>query len=93
MKRMVCLAAPVLVALLIVMPATAAVAQEDEDIMAPEPNAVVIEDEDLLQQVVGEPLPSTGGLEVGTILLPAAVLLLGTGVLAYIYLRRTEGRR
>ena len=35
-----------------------------------------------------QPLPQSGGLGVGSVLLPAATLLLGSGVLAYAVLRR-----
>ena len=34
------------------------------------------------------PLPPSGGAAVGTMLLPAAALLIGSGVLAYAVLRR-----
>jgi hypothetical protein len=34
------------------------------------------------------PLPESGGLAVGSVVLPAAALLLGSGVLAYAVLRR-----
>ncbi len=33
-------------------------------------------------------LPSSGGLELGSLLVPAAVLLLGSGVLSYAVIRR-----
>ena len=35
-----------------------------------------------------QPLPSSGGLSMGWVLVPAAALLVGTGVLAYALLRR-----
>ena len=34
------------------------------------------------------PLPPSGGAAVGTLVLPAAALLIGSGVLAYAVLRR-----
>ncbi len=37
-----------------------------------------------------EPLPKSGGPAVASVLVPAAALLLGTGVLAYAVLRRRQ---
>ena len=36
------------------------------------------------------PLPPSGGPAVGTLVLPAAALLIGSGVLAYAVLRRRQ---
>ena len=36
------------------------------------------------------PLPPSGGPAVGTMILPAAALLIGSGVLAYAVLRRRQ---
>ena len=37
-----------------------------------------------------QPLPKSGGAAIGSVLLPAAALLLGSGVLAYAVLRRSS---
>jgi len=101
-----------LVAMLILAPA--ALAQDlvagDDDPLAPEQNAVVLDDA-ALQQAVGaqipdqipdepidEPggpapksdtLPKSGGVVApSSLLLPAAALLLGSGVLTYTVLKR-----
>jgi hypothetical protein len=83
-KSSICLAAAALTAMM--FPVPTAVAQ-DEDTMMPEQNVVVVEETEL-EQIVGQPLPKSGGLAVGSVLLPAAALLLGSGVLAYAVLRR-----
>ncbi len=75
MKRMLYLATAALVALLILVPT--AFAQED--------TVVAIEEETVIMQ--GD-LPKSGGPAVGSAILPAAALLLGSGVLAYAVLRR-----
>ena len=91
MKRVVYLAAAALVALLILAPT--ALAQEvdmvpgDDDPYLPEPNAVEV-DMATLQQIAGQSLPKTGGPAVGEVILPAAALLAGAGVMAYAVLRR-----
>jgi hypothetical protein len=60
----------------------------DDDPLLPEPNAIVVTEEEL-QKIAGQPLPKTGGLEVmGTPMILAAALLLGSGVLGYAVLRR-----
>jgi hypothetical protein len=61
-KRVVYLVTSALVAMLILVPS--ALAQDvaspgDTEVCSPEPNAVVV-DEDTLQQITGEPLPSQG---------------------------------
>ena len=71
-------------ALLILAPAALA---QDKDLMMPEENAVVV-DEDALQQIAGQPLPETGGPEIGTFVLLPAALLLASGVLSYAVIRR-----
>ncbi len=79
MKRVVYVAAAALVALLILVPA--AMAQEH----APK---VKIEETVKIEKVGHEPLPKSGGPAVGSVLLPAAALLVGSGILAYAILRR-----
>ena len=73
MKRVVYLAMAVLVALLILVPT--AMAQGKLTIEKTEEKTVT-------------PLPPSGGAAVGSVLLPAGALLLGSGVLAYAVLRR-----
>ena len=74
MKRVVYLVAAALVALLMLAPA--AMAQ----------GTMMMEETMMMQKT--QPLPSSGGPAVGSILLPAAALLVGSGVLAYAVLRR-----
>ncbi len=101
MKRLFYLAMAVLVAMLLLIPA--AVAQEEEEegmeVTAVEEEMVVQEEEGTEVTAVEEetviiettaPLPKSGGVTVGgpSVLLPAAALLLGGGVLGYAVLRR-----
>ena len=74
MKRLVYLVTAALVALLIMVPV--AMAQQESTIM--------------IEQETTQPLPKSGGVNVGasTVLVPAAALLLGAGVLGYATLRR-----
>ena len=76
-KRVLYLAAVALVAMLILVPT--AMAQEATTKM-----------DMTVQQETTQPLPKSGGPMVGapTVLLPAAALLLGGGVLGYAVLRR-----
>ena len=76
----------------------------DDDPHSPEPNAVVVGSHEELEQIVGQPVPSqhpgeppeqgglpkTGGPSVGVILPAAALVLVGSGVLAYVVLRRGQ---
>ena len=73
MKRLLYLATAALVAMLILVPA--AVAQEMESTTE-------------MMMETTQPLPKSGGVPVGSILLPAAALLVGGGVLGYAVLRR-----
>jgi hypothetical protein len=77
MKRVVYLAAAALVALLILVPAAMA--------QGTQPKAKI---ETTIEKTQEGPLPSSGGVAVGSVLLPAAALLVGSGVLAYAVLRR-----
>jgi hypothetical protein len=77
MKRVVYLAAAALVALLILVPAAMA--------QSVQPKAKI---ETTIEKTQEGPLPSSGGVAVGSVLLPAAALLVGSGVLAYAVLRR-----
>ena len=73
MKKLVSLATAALVAMLILVPT--AMAQEDTEPLPASGGQA-------------EPLPTSGGLVAPSVLLPAAALLLGSGVLAYAVLRR-----
>jgi hypothetical protein len=73
-KRVVYLAAAALVALMILVPS--AIAQE------------MTMKENIMMEKTVEPLPPSGGPAVGSVLLPAAALLVGSGILAYAVLRR-----
>ncbi len=72
-KRLIYLATAALVAMLILVPA--AMAQE-----------MTVEQETTTQ--MEKDLPKSGGVPVGSILLPAAALLVGGGILGYAVLRR-----
>ena len=78
MKRVVYLATAALVALMILVPA--AMAQDTMPMQFEE--TVVVEREGYA------PLPKSGGPAAGSVLLPAAALLVGSGILAYAILRR-----
>jgi hypothetical protein len=77
-KRVVYLATAALVALMILVPA--AMAQDTMPMQFEE--TVVVEREGYA------PLPKSGGPAAGSVLLPAAALLVGSGILAYAILRR-----
>jgi LPXTG cell wall anchor motif len=73
MKRVVYLVMVALVAMLILAPTA----------MAQEMTA-----EQKIETTVEKDLPKSGGVPVGSILLPAAALLVGGGILGYAVLRR-----
>ena len=77
MKRLVYLATAALVAMMILVPT--AMAQEVTTMM-----------EETMMMETTQPLPKSGGPVLGSpsILLPAAALLLGSGVLTFAVLRR-----
>lgn len=75
MKRVLYLLTVALVAMLILVPA--AMAQEVDQTVMRETTTIVEGD-----------LPKSGGLPVGTILAPAAALLVGGGLVAYAAARR-----
>ncbi len=75
MKRVLYLLTVALGAMLILVPA--AMAQEMEQTVMRETTTIVEGD-----------LPKSGGLPVGTILAPAAALLIGGGLVAYAAARR-----
>ena len=73
MKRIVYLAVAALVAMLILVPT--AMAQEQ---------TIMVEETMMMEK----DLPKSGGPAVGSMVLPAAALLVGSGVLAFAVLRR-----
>jgi hypothetical protein len=77
-KRVVYLAMAALVAMLILVPT--AMAQDE---------MTMIQEETMMMETT-QPLPKSGGPAIGStsVLLPAAALLLGSGVLAFAVLRR-----
>ena len=77
MKRVLYLATVALVAMLILVPI--AMAQEQTMMM-----------EETMMMETTQPLPASGGMGISStsVLLPAAALLLGSGVLGYAVLRR-----
>ena len=75
MKRVLYLVMVALVAMLILAPT--AMAQEDTMMMERETTVMMEQD-----------LPKSGGVPVGSIVLPAAALLAGGGILGYAVLRR-----
>ena len=77
MKRVLYLLTAALVAMLILVPA--AMAQEME---------AEVKTEETMMMETTQPLPKSGGVPVGSVLLPAGALLLGGGVLAIAVLRR-----
>lgn len=83
LKRMTYLATAALLFLLVL---TAPALAQDTDLMQPEENAVVV-DEGTLQQISGQPLPETGGLDVGAFVLMPVGLLLASGILSYVVVR------
>ncbi len=74
MKRLLYLATAALVAMLILVPTAMA-----QDTMMMEKETTVTMEGDL---------PKSGGVPVGSIVLPAAALLLGGGIVGYAILRR-----
>ena len=77
MKRIVYLAMAALVAMMILVPA--AMAQE---------MTMMMEETMMMEKGKEKDLPKSGGPAVQSVLLPAAALLVGSGVLAYAVLRR-----
>ena len=77
MKRLGYLVAAALVALLMLAPAAMA--------QGTQPKMVETMQEKIEKT---QPLPSSGGPAVGSVLLPAAALLVGSGVLGYAIFRR-----
>ncbi len=79
MKRVVYLAVAAFVALMILVPTAMG---QSEPPMGEMEKTVTIEES------MYAPLPKSGGPAAGAVLLPAAALLVGSGILAYAILRR-----
>ena len=104
LRRITYLVTAALVAMLLLVPAALAqdIVPGDDDPHLPEPNAVEVSSHEELEQIAGQPVPSqhpgeppdqgglpkTGGPSVSVILPAAALLLVGSGVLAYVVVRR-----
>ena len=90
-RRLSYLAMAALVAMMVLVPS--AMAQDanpagDDDPYLPEPNVVEVSPEELAQ-IAGQPLPKTGGPDLGrTLVSAAALLVLSSAVLGYVVLRR-----
>ncbi len=84
MKRVIYLVTAALVAMMILVPT--AMAQEDTMMME---GGMVEQTVEIMQETTA-PLPASGGAVLGSpsVLVPAAALLLGSGVLAFAVLRR-----
>ena len=80
MKRVLYLAAAALVALLISVPVAMA-----QGTTAPKVETSVFMEKTMEKT---QPLPSSGGPALSSVLLPATALLVGSGVIAYAVLRR-----
>ena len=105
LRRITYLVTTALLAMLIVVPAALAqdMVPGDDDPNLPEPNAVVVGSQEELERVAGTPVPSqnpgqppeqvlpkSGGPSVSVILPAGALLLVGSGVLSYVVLRRRQ---
>lgn len=81
LKRLTRLATAALLAMLILVPGALAQGVElpgDADVLAPEPNAVVV-DEETLQQIAGQPLPGEPAREPVSVQPSTGAPLPGTG--------------
>ncbi len=80
MKRLVYLATAALVAMLILVPTAMAQDEMEKEMMV----------EQTMMMESTQPLPKSGGPVIGSasVLLPAAALLVGGGILGYAVLRR-----
>ena len=83
MKRVFYLLTVALVAMLILVPA--AMAQEMEAEVKTEQTMMM---EETMMKEKGKDLPKSGGVTLGSVILPAGALLLGGGILAVAVLRR-----
>ncbi len=83
MKRVVYLATAALVALMILVPTAMAQEMEEMKVEQKVEETIVVEG-----YAPYAPLPKSGGPAASSVLLPAAALLVGSGILAYAVLRR-----
>jgi hypothetical protein len=83
MKRVLYLLTAALVAMLILVPAAMAQEQKEQTMMVEQTTMV---EETMMDK--GKDLPKSGGVTLGSVILPAGALLLGGGILAVAVLRR-----
>ena len=86
MKRLICLIAVAVVALMLFVP-TALAQEATKGEVKEKAQQKVQETTTKIEQTV-EGLPKSGGASVGSLLLPAGALLVGSGILGYVVLRR-----
>ena len=77
MKRVIYLAIAALVAMMILAPAAMSQPTKMEETV-------------MMEKTMEGKLPPSGGPAVGSVLLPAAALLVGSGILAYAVMRRRQ---
>ena len=82
MKRLLYLATAALVAMLILVPTAMAQDEMEKEMMVEQ--TMMMEETMMMEK----DLPKSGGVPVGSMLLPAAALLVGGGILGYAVLRR-----
>ena len=81
LKRLLYLATAALVAMLILVPTAMAQDEMEKEMMVEQ---TIMMEETMMEK----DLPKSGGVPVGSMLLPAAALLVGGGILGYAVLRR-----
>ena len=86
MKRLICLIVVAVVALMLFVP-TALAQEATKGEVKEKAQQKVQETTTKIEQTV-EGLPKSGGASVGSLLLPAGALLVGSGILGYVVLRR-----
>jgi ABC-type cobalt transport system substrate-binding protein len=86
MKRLICLIVVAVVALMLFVP-TALAQEATKGEVKEKAQQKVQETTTKIEQTV-EGLPKSGGASLGSLLLPAGALLVGSGILGYVVLRR-----
>jgi len=86
MKKVIYLIVVAVVALMLFLPT--ALAQEATKGEAKEKVQQKVQETTTKMEQTTEGLPKSGGASVGSLLLPASALLVGSGILAYAVLRR-----
>ena len=86
MKRLICLIVVSVVALMLFVP-TALAQEATKGEVKEKAQQKVQETTTKIEQTV-EGLPKSGGASLGSLLLPAGALLVGSGILGYVVLRR-----